>query len=103
MPKRHEMTACELAMRVLLDVQATAKHHPHFLMGEVTERLCEEFNASRATIFRRVREAVDMLGIAYDSDPERAKRSRDRISNGIGNDRMCGWPNGRPGVRKSAR
>ena len=55
-------------MRVLLVVQAAHGMDPGFLMGDLAEDLQERYGISRATTYRRIRQALDVLGIDYDGD-----------------------------------
>jgi hypothetical protein len=102
MRKSHEYSPSELNMRVVLRVQEYAKRHPDFVMCDLASRLMEEFNLSRATGFRVVRRAMDVLCLSYDASKARKSKLADRIADGHANARLCNWPNGKPGPRARA-
>lgn len=95
--KNHESTIRDAAMLALQLTRAAFRRDPHFLMHEVAGKMIEEQGMSRATAYRYVRSAIDFLGIAYDNDPERNKKRRERVGEGLNNARAYGWQNGAPG------
>jgi len=78
-----DLTIPETAMRVMLMVQQAERTNPHFVMRDVVTKICETLDMSRCNAYRLVRFAVDMLGIAYDSDPVRLSARRARVAGGI--------------------
>lgn len=75
----HDMTASVCAMRVLLIVQAAQKRDPHFIIRDAVSTVMEQMNIGRATAYRRVREAIDILCIPYDHDEIRHRRTWQRV------------------------
>lgn len=102
MAKNFEQSPGELGMRVVLLVQEHAKRHPDFLMGDVALKLMREYGVCRATSFRYVRRAMDVLCLSYDVGEVRKRRIADRLAEGHAEAKLCGWPNGKPGPRARA-
>lgn len=101
MKKMHQFQPRELGMRVYELTREHARRHPDFLIGDIAGRVVERYGTCRATAYRYVRTAVDVLGIAYDAN-ERLKTHRaDRCADGLANAQCAGWPNGKPGPRVS--
>lgn len=65
----------ELAMRVLLLVQRAQRSDPHFIIRDAAANAMEQFGLSRATAYRLVRKAIDVLCIPYDHDEIRRQRT----------------------------
>src|SRR5690349_6539175 len=61
-----DMRSREASMRCLLIVQAEMSKNPLALMGDMADRCMERLRLSRASAYRYVREAIDILGIPYD-------------------------------------
>lgn len=99
MPKSYEYSPSELNMRVVLRVQEYATRHPDFMMCDLAARLMAEFNLSRATGFRVVRRAMDVLCLSYDASEARKIRFAERVAEGCANAKLCKWPNGKPGPK----
>ena len=68
MKKLCQYSVTQTAMRAVLAVKAAYERDPQFTMGSVARDLRESFGMGRATSFRRVREAIDILGIHYHGD-----------------------------------
>lgn len=62
---------CVTAMLVLKAVEREERINPQWVMADLANRLGDELGASRATIFRYVRSAVDVLGIHYQRGDQR--------------------------------
>lgn len=75
----HDITATERAMRILLIVQAMQKRDPHFIIRDAVSAAMDEISTSRATAYRFVRQAIDILCIPYDHDEVRRKRTLQRV------------------------
>ena len=71
--RRHQMATIEAAMHSVLAVKEISARVPNFTMGEVVQRLCCDFDMGRATAFRYVRRAIDVLGIHYDPNDEQRR------------------------------
>lgn len=90
-------------MYALLAVQDAHKRDPHFLMCDLAYKLCSDHGISRATAFRQLRTAIDILCISYEEDQVRRLKKNDHQSAGLAKARMCRYPNGLPGrMRKAA-
>ena len=87
--------ACELGMRVLLMVQSAVARDQDFLLADVARAAEGRFGISRATAFRQVRRAVDVLAIPYHWSATRAARIDERRSEGQANARLIGHVPGR--------
>lgn len=68
----------EAAMRVMLIVQRAQRRDPHFIIRDVVEAIREQLELSRAQAHRLTRQAIDLLGIAYDCDEIRMLRTKER-------------------------
>lgn len=68
----------EAAMRVMLIVQRAQRRDPHFIIRDVVEAIREQLELSRAQAHRLARQAIDLLGIAYDCDEIRILRTKER-------------------------
>lgn len=101
MAKNFEQMPGELAMRTVLLVQEYARRNPNFLMGDIVQNLMRDYGVCRATGFRYVRRAVDVLCLPYDANDARKSRAADRISDGLATAKLCEFPNGVPGARRS--
>lgn len=95
--KKHEQSPITLAMRIYERVKVRAKHNSDFLMCDMADGLIEEFGMSRATAFRYIRSAIDVLGIPYDKSAGRKALMRERMSEGHANAKLMKFPNGKPG------
>jgi hypothetical protein len=76
-----DFRAGERAMRTLLIVQRAQKRDAHFLMSEVVPLVRDELKINRASAFRLIRMAIDVLCISYEGDEIRNDRRGDAISN----------------------
>ena len=66
-------------MHSVLLVKEISARVPGFTMGEIVQRLCRDFGIGRASAFRYVRRAIDVLGIHYDhNDAMRKVRIQQR-------------------------
>ena len=92
--KKHEHLPTELAMRTLLIVQAHAAAHPDFMMGEIARPMMERFGISRATAYRMVSTAVDVLCIPV-VDWHRHPRFGERVVEGQDRAKTQGRRSGR--------
>lgn len=99
MSYKHQERPVELAMRVYERVKTRASHNSDFLMCDMADGLVEEFGMSRATAFRYIRTAIDVLGISYGMTNARSVRIGERKSEGHSKAKMTGYPNGRPGPK----
>jgi len=102
MKKKHELTTRQCAMYALLAVQEAYKRDPAFLMSDVAKALQGQYGMCRATAFRYMRTAVDVLCIAYDTSEARRLKIADRMEEGWGDARAYGYPNGKPGRPRMA-
>lgn len=74
-----DITTPECAMRVLLLVQRAQQRDPHFLIRDAVTDAMDKFSLSRASAYRLVRQAIDVLCIPYDHDEIRRERTLQRI------------------------
>ena len=86
----------ELGMRIMEVVRTHASAHPNFMMSDLSEVLSERFNISRATCFRHMRTALDVLCIPYDEGTRRP-RICEKIAEGIDRAKACRHPKGKSG------
>jgi hypothetical protein len=97
MKKVHQFRATELGMLVYEMTREHARCHPDFLMGDIADRVVERYGTCRATAYRYVRTAVDVLGIDYDAVARMKLHRSDRCADGLADARCAGRPNGKPG------
>lgn len=82
-------------MRVLLMVQSAVALDQDFLLADVAQAAEDRFGISRATAFRQVRRAIDVLAIPYHWTPVRQARIDVRRDEGQANARVIGHFAGR--------
>lgn len=87
--KRCQLRAQELAMRVVLDVQEHVKRHPDFFISGVAAVIHEKYGISQSSARRLVREALDVLGIAYVPLLERSEQFGELLSMRKAEARTC--------------
>lgn len=102
MRRKGDYLPTELAMRVLVAVQDAYRRDKHFVMFDLAGNVCDELSISRATAYRHMRSAIDVLGISYDDDPVRDRARREKMGSGSVDARTYGWPNGAPGRPRKA-
>ena len=71
MKRQFDLSNCEVAMRVLARVQGEAKSNPKFRMVDVANTASVDLGLSRASAYRYVRTAIDVLGLHYKPVPSR--------------------------------
>jgi predicted transcriptional regulator len=70
-------------MRILLLVQRADSRDKHFVMRDIVTDAMEQLQISYSTAYRLIRQAVDLLGIPYESDAIRAVRISERRADAI--------------------
>lgn len=99
MSKTHQLGVRELSMQVYEITRLRAAKDPDFMMCEIADIVIARFDTSRATAFRYIRAAVDVLCIDYGNTPPRIAKHIERTIDGLAEARGSGWPNGKPGGR----
>lgn len=74
-----DTNSSETAMRVLLIVQRAERLDAHFIIRDVVLTIREQLSLSRAHAYRLTRQAIDLLGIPYDCDVIRRRRTLECI------------------------
>jgi hypothetical protein len=92
MSKAHQLSVRELAMRSMEITRAHVADHPDFMMADIANRLTARYGISRASAFRYVRVAVDVLAIHYDHNERMRKQQSFRVADGIAEARSTRAP-----------
>lgn len=78
-----DLGASETAMRVLLIIQRAQRTDPHFIIRDAVDSVRDQLSLSRAQAYLLTRKAIDILGIPYDCDEIRIRRTRERVGDAV--------------------